>query len=85
MDGRTDGTVESDGTVEILVRGPDSWSENFGPVHGTQIRTTDRINSDRRSGRQWSSPSRGFFLSYSSVLVKSWLGRFVRVAGIFQV
>ena len=26
----------------------------------------------------------GFF-SYSSVLVKSWLGRFVRVAGIFQV
>ena len=24
-------------------------------------------------------------LSYSSVLVKSWLGRFVRVAGIFQV
>ena len=82
MDGRTDGTVESDGTVEILVRGPDSWSENFGPVHGTQIRTTDRINSDRRSGRHHHLEG---FLSYSSVLVKSWLGRFVRVAGIFQV
>ena len=60
--------------LRILVR---SMVPKFGPPTGSILTDGPAVNGHHHL--------EGFFLSYSSVLVKSWLGRFVRVAGIFQV